>query len=75
MKGLISVIAGVLTAFGIFYLDSLFINWIISEIPKSAEEWYGIIAVVLWIFAISWTVGIAIVMGMFIGSFVRAILD
>ena len=75
MKGLISLIAGVLTAFGVFYIDSLLINWIITILPKSAEEWYGIIRVVLWICAIGWTLGIAVVIGTLVGGFVRAILD
>lgn len=74
MKGLISLIAGALTAFGVFYLDSLLINWIITIIPKSAEEWYGIIRVVLWICTIGWTLGIAVVIGTLVGGFVRAIL-
>ena len=75
MKVIISLVVGLITFLGVFYLDSLFINWIISELPKSAGEWFGIIKVVLWFFAFCWTIGIALVLATLIGGLVRAILD
>jgi hypothetical protein len=75
MKTIISIIVGILGAIGVFYLDSLLINWILRQFPGSVSEWLGIIKIILWILAFAWTVGIAIVIGVFAGAITRFILD
>lgn len=72
MKIIISIVAGLLTAWGIFYLDSLFINWIISDLTGNT---YSLVKIGLWIIAIAWTTGLAILLGIIIGTFVNIVLN
>lgn len=68
MKILISIIVGLLAFLFIFQLDVWFIDYIISIIPKSAEEWYGLIRVILWVFTFFITLSLATLIGALVSA-------
>ena len=68
MKILISIIVGLLAFLFIFQLDVWFIDYIISIIPKSAEELYGLIRVILWVFTFFITLSLATLIGALVSA-------
>ena len=75
MKTLISFVLGIAAFCAVFYMDSILINFIIKQIPYRAHEWFGLIKIGLWVLALIWTSGIAILIGILVGSIISAILD
>jgi len=72
MKLLLSLILGILAFVGVFWLDSLLINYLVNLIPK---DWQEICEVLLWILAFLWTTTIAIILGILVGSIMYSIFD
>jgi len=72
MRIIVSIIAGLLAAWGIFLLDSLFINWIISDLTGTT---HSLVRIGLWIVAIAWTTWLAILLGVMIGTFVNIAIE
>ena len=76
MKSIISVIVGAIVLYLVFFqLDPLIVNSIINLIPESASEWLGIIRLIVWIFTIAWTGGLALWLSIVVGGFIYVILD
>jgi len=72
MQLLLSLIFGILAFAGVFWLDSLLIDYLVNLIP---EDWQEICKVLLWILAFLWTTTIAIILGILVGSIVYSIFD
>lgn len=65
MKTLLALIFGILAFLGVFWLDSLLVNYLVSLIPT---DWQAFCSVLLWILAIVWTTGIAILVGIIVSG-------
>ena len=74
MKSVISIIVGILVFIGIFCIDGAIIKYILDLFPRSAADWLPLLKVILWICAIIWTTGLAIILSMLAGALVRIFL-
>ena len=69
MRTPIAIITGIITAIIIiFYIDPKIVNYVLSLVPVSANEWLGLIKLVVWIFLVSATLGITAYISLVIGS-------
>ena len=76
MKTLLSFLIGLICAvLLIYYVDGWLVNLIISNIPKSAWEWIGLIKIASWVVVLLLTGGIIIWISSLIGVVVNAILE
>lgn len=75
MKNLLGFIVGfIVFLFLIFVVDKAIVNAIVNALPASAAEWLGLIKIGVWFFIIWLTLGLAIVISMFVGAIVRAMM-
>jgi len=75
MKTLISILAGLAVAYGVFFhLDPMIIEWALKTAEVS-EDNVGMVRVGLWAILLCFSTGFVLGVSAFIGIIVRAILD
>jgi hypothetical protein len=76
MKTIIPILIGILTFFLLLiYGDGWIISEVVKTIPARAVEWVPMIRLGLWILAVCFTTGIAIVISFFVGGIVKILMD
>lgn len=76
MKGIISVIVGLIVFYLIFFqIDPAIVNWIVSKVPESAGDWIGLIEIGVWIVTLAWTIGLGLWLSGVIATIAYVILD
>ena len=66
MRTIISILVGLLSFIGVFWLTGSLINWLISGFDSNETK--QIAKVILWIFGFTWTLVIAFITAWFTGS-------
>jgi hypothetical protein len=72
MKTLISILVGVAIFIGVFYLDGMFINWVVAPLVGVIRY---IIKIVLWLLTFSFTLWLATFLGGMAGFLVDKLLN
>jgi hypothetical protein len=73
MKIIISIIIGLIAAFGVFFLSGMLINWIVSDF--TSNDLKQTVKVILWVIGFFWITLIAVFVGWIMGNLIDILLD
>ena len=74
MKVLLSILVGLVVFWLVFFkIDPAIISWVMSNVPESASEWFGLIKIGVWLVVVGFTAGLGIWLSLMVGGILEAI--
>jgi hypothetical protein len=65
MKKVLSVVIVILTFIGFFFLDKLFVDWIVQSLPETMSQWIPLIKFVSWVTLLIITIFLTFIVSVF----------